>query len=130
MIDNPSSSSFLKKNQSSVTSSGYHHHNLTVEEDDHNHLVLKDNPMGILRKDSFDSYMRRRGHFDVVDNLLSMVILGDILVGKVGLDQHRRTVDKGVDYMPFAAAHGKEKIIVKIMNRSGKGKETALKTED
>jgi len=72
-----------------------------VEKDDHNHLVLKDNPTGILRRDSSDNYTRRRGHFGVVDNLLSMVILGDILVGKVGLDQHRRTLDKEVDYMPL-----------------------------
>src|SRR5208282_3659619 len=104
-----------------VRSSGYRHHNLMVEKDDHNHLFLKDNPRGILRKDSFDNYTRRRGHFGGGDNLLSMVILGDILVGKVGLDQHRRMVDKEVDYMPLQLLTGKKKRIVKIKREAGKG---------
>lgn len=68
--------------------------------------------MGILRKDSFDNCMRRREYFGVVDNLLSMVILGDILMGKVGLDQHRRTVDKELDYyMPLQLLTENKKMV-------------------
>jgi len=80
-----------------------------VEEGNRTRLFLEDTPMGIHRKDSFDNCMRRRGHFGVVDNLLSMVILGDILLGKVGFDQHRRTPGKEVDYMPLELLTGRKK---------------------
>jgi hypothetical protein len=64
----------------------------------HTHLFVADNPGGrvLLHKDSFDNI-----EGSVENNLLRKAIPGEILVGKVGLDQHRYTVDKEVDCRPW-----------------------------
>ena len=66
------------------------------EEDEGTLLCRRD-----LRRDSFGRSMGHRA-FVGGGNLLGMVFLFEILVGKVGLDQYRHTVGKEVDCMPFS----------------------------
>ena len=53
------------------------------------------------RMDSFDRHMDRREAV-AEEGLLDIVFPSEILVGKVGLDQYRRTVGREVDCMPFS----------------------------